>query len=176
LARFLIRSKLSPLRFGLWVLAFSAAYTVVLPALFGSLFTAGGVSGALADWPYLIRALVLVPVLCAYYARQPVILQTMYDQLAQRLGNTPEARVRAERFIRPVAWPVWAWLALGIGALEVVIWVVVGLDVVGNCIEPTGRGHWPMPGKRTADVGQRGWLGGSGLKFAAYPTGSGGAG
>jgi len=121
-ARFLRRIGLSPISFGLFVFVYGIIRNLVLPAIFGHLFTVeiDGkiILGVLNDWPVLVNELIMVPVVAGYYLWQPITMQTLYDGISERIGPSHLARARAMEYIRPIRWPGWAIVAFLIAVLE----------------------------------------------------------
>lgn len=124
LARLISRWRINPYGVVLIVASYGVLHALALPALFGHLHTAQGITGALEDWPNLVIILLLVPLVMGYYAWQPAIIQAMYDGVAGRAGNNPAAALRAAELLDPLGWPVWAVIGFTIGVLESGIQVV----------------------------------------------------
>ncbi len=123
LARALSHWGLGPWTVTLGVAAYGAAYALALPALFGHLWTAGGVTGALDDWPNLVIILLMAPLTIGYYAWQPAIIQATYAGIAARAGRNALAAKFAQALTRPLGWPAWLWAALLASTLECWIWI-----------------------------------------------------
>lgn len=123
-AQILKRLGWSPLHFGLIAMAYSAIRDILLPALFGNLFTVevNGemILGVLNDWPVLVNELVTVPIIAAYYLWQPRTMQKLYDGISEKIGPDPLARARAMEYVRPARWRGWAVVAFLIGLLEAI--------------------------------------------------------
>jgi hypothetical protein len=121
--RLLARLRLSPAAFGALVAAYAAGQALLLPVLLGHWRNPALVLEAQRDWPYLVVFLVSVPLQCAYYAWQPRSLQNLFDAFGRRLGLQAAALARAAQLVHPLAWPIWQWAALGLGLLQVGLWV-----------------------------------------------------
>ncbi|MCC6187641.1 MAG: hypothetical protein IT318_01295 [Anaerolineales bacterium] len=121
--RLLSRLRLSPAAFGALVAAYVAAQGGLLPWLLGAWRAPGLALDARRDWPYFVIGLVALPLQCAYYAWQPRSIQNVYDAFARRPGMAGAAQARAAELVRPLAWPVWQWAALGLGLWQVVAWL-----------------------------------------------------
>jgi hypothetical protein len=121
--RLLARLRLGPAAFGALVAGYAAVQAVLLPMLLGHWRNPALALDAARDWPYQVVFLVSLPLQCVYYAWQPRSIQAVYDAFAQRLRLDPAARARAAGLVHPLAWPVWQWLALGIGLWQGVVWV-----------------------------------------------------
>ena len=141
LARALSRLHLGPYWVVLIVAAYGSLHAIALPALFGHLYAAQGVPGALDDWPNLVILLLLVPLVVGYYAWQPAIIQAMYDGIAVRASRSPAAAARAAELLHPLGWSVWALTAIAVGLLECVIWLV---DLHGRVILTWQNANWLM--------------------------------
>ncbi len=118
LARFISRLRLNPYGVVLIVASYGVLHALGLPALFGHLRTAQGITGALEDWPNLVTILLLVPLVMGYYAWQPTMIQALYDGIAGRAGHNPAAAPRAAELLRPLGWPFWAGIGCTVGVLE----------------------------------------------------------
>jgi hypothetical protein len=121
LARLISRWRIKPYGVMFIVAAYGVLHALALPALFGHLHTAQGITGALDDWPNLVIILLLVPLVMGYYAWQPAIIQALYDGIAGRAGHNPAAAPRASELLHPLGWPVWAVIGSAVGALECVL-------------------------------------------------------
>lgn len=121
-ARFLQRYRISPVAFGLIAFLYGFIRTLVLPTIFGNLYTVQSngkpILGALDDWPILAIELVMVPVVAGYYLWQPATMQTLYDGIAVIIGPNPLARAKTMEYVRPVQWPGWAVIAVVVGVFE----------------------------------------------------------
>lgn len=142
LARAISRLHLNPFLVALVVAVYAAAHAVALPAVFGHLWIAQGIPGALDNWPDLVIILVAAPLVIGYYAWQPAIIQAMYAGLAARIGRSPAASVNssappasrptgapaaaawATEILSPLGWRVWAVIAVVVGALECLSWIL----------------------------------------------------
>jgi hypothetical protein len=65
-----------------------------------------------------------VPLIMGYYAWQPAIIQTLYDGLVARMGHRPAAENFVAELLGPLGWRVWALIAVGVGLLECVSWIL----------------------------------------------------
>lgn len=122
LLRLLARWRLGPLAAGLAVAAYAAVHAVLLPVLLGHWRNPALQHPARADWPYLVIAVVSVPLLWAYYVWQPHSIQTAFSGLANRLGSSATAEARLAELARPFAWRRWQWLAAGLALSQVWMW------------------------------------------------------
>lgn len=123
-ARFLQKRGLTPIGFGFIVFIYGLIRNLVLPAIFGHLFTiqVGGrtILGVLDDWPVLVIEMLMVPVTAGYYLWQPVTMQSLYDGMAEKIGTNPLARARAMEYVRPVRWSGWVVIAFVVGVFETI--------------------------------------------------------
>lgn len=122
LGRLLRRFGVTPFIFSLATFVYSFSRTIILPTVFGHLYTVkqGEVTiiGALNDWPVLIIEMIMVPVVAGYYLWQPNAMQALYEGISIRIGSNPLARARAMEYVRPLQWTGWVWLAMFVGLFE----------------------------------------------------------
>jgi len=121
-ARYLKQIHLTPVSFAVVVFIYNLFRNLILPAIFGHLFTVeqGGrtILGVLDDWPVLVNELVMVPVVAGYYLWQPSTMQTLYDGISERIGPSPLARPRRWNTSDPSAGPAGRWWRSSSGYLK----------------------------------------------------------
>ena len=123
LARWLLRWRVPPAGLAAIVMAYGAFHALLVPLAYGLLRSRGGVLGALDDWPYIVMAVGVVPLLASYYAWQPATIQAVYAGIASRFAGDAAAARRTAELARPFGWGGWAWLALAIAAVQVLSWI-----------------------------------------------------
>ena len=121
-ARFLQRYKIGPVVIGLIAFVYGFIRTLVLPTIFGNLYTVQSngktILGALDDWPVLVIEMVMVPMVAGYYLWQPASMQSLYDGISGIIGPNPLARAKTMENVRPLRWSGWAIIAFIVGVLE----------------------------------------------------------
>lgn len=113
LARFLLETLgLRKHTVALAALSWGLIYIVVLPALFGSLWSSGGYLGSLHDWHAQMLLLLVFPAACAFYLWQPGAIAGVY---AASLSGDGSCEVGT-----PYGRRIWTCLSL-IFALAVIL-------------------------------------------------------
>jgi hypothetical protein len=113
LARFLIeRLKLGKYKAALAGLAWGLVYLVVLPLIFGGLWSKGAYLGSLQDWHAQLLLLLVFPATCAFYLWQPGAIARVYEPI---LSGDPSHDVG-----RLFCKGIWQYLSL-LPALAIVL-------------------------------------------------------
>ena len=103
----------------LFVVIWGLLHGLGLPWVYGHWRTAGGIVGALDDWPSQVILLVMVPALVVYYIQQPALIRAMQSGVLGRARGNALTEVKTQELARWLGWPGWTWTAVGVGILQV---------------------------------------------------------
>jgi hypothetical protein len=134
LAHLLWKLGVTPIRIGIAALAYGLLYTIILPAILGTL------ADAFRDWPTLVIVLGVTPVLLGYYVWEPFSIQALYDGVGGRVQKGKYDEAQISRLTRPMGHFIWFWLALLSGLLEAIYIVYQH----GNSAANWQNAHWLM--------------------------------
>jgi hypothetical protein len=86
-------------------------YILVLPALFGSLWSREGYLGTLQDWHAQLLLLLVFPVTCAFYVWQPGAIARVYQAMGPQGSSAQDCKAYSRRL----------WLALSLVAAVAIV-------------------------------------------------------